>query len=89
VTPEGVECSFRGTYTEVDPPTRTAQSWLFEGWPDAWADEVTELSETDGVTTITNTLTFRDRAGRAHMTKQDGQEDSWDKLAAYLRSLGG
>ena len=87
VTPDGKECSFRGTYAEVDPPDRTAQSWTFEGWDNVWADEVTVLSERDGVTTIVNTLTFRDQAGRDHMQKTDGQEDSWDNLDAYLQSL--
>jgi len=83
----GRECSFRGTYAEIEPPTRTVQTWLFEGWPDAEAVETTVLEETDGVTTLTNTLAFRDQAGRAHMTKHDGQEDSWDKMEDYLRSL--
>jgi uncharacterized protein YndB with AHSA1/START domain len=87
VTPDGRECSFRGTYAEVERPTRTVQSWLFEGWPDAWADETTELRETDGVTTLTNTMVFRDQAGRDHMQKTDGQEDSWNKLEDYLRLL--
>jgi hypothetical protein len=32
-------------------------------------------------------LAFRDQAGRDHMTKTDGQEDSWDKMEVYLRSL--
>jgi hypothetical protein len=32
-------------------------------------------------------LAFRDQAGRAHMTRHDGQEDSYDKLEDYLRSL--
>jgi hypothetical protein len=39
------------------------------------------------VTTLTTKLAFRDKAGRAHMTKHDGQEDSFDKLEDYLRSL--
>jgi uncharacterized protein YndB with AHSA1/START domain len=87
VTREGKECSFRGTYLEVEPPTRTVQTWLFEGWPDAWADETVELHETDGVTTLTMKLAFRDKAGRDHMTGSDGQEDSFDKMEDYLRSL--
>jgi hypothetical protein len=33
------------------------------------------------------TLTFRDRAGRDHMSGNDGQEDSFNKLEDYLRSL--
>ena len=89
VTEDGKECSFRGTYSEVEPPTRTVATWLFEGWPNAWADETVELRETDGVTTLTMRLAFRDQAGRDHMTKHDGQEDSYDKLEDYLRSLLG
>ncbi|MFY9886999.1 MAG: SRPBCC domain-containing protein [Streptosporangiaceae bacterium] len=87
VTGDGKECSFRGTYLEIEPPARTVQTWLFEGWPDAHAVETTELQETDGVTTLTNTMAFRDQAGRDHMTRHDGEEDSYDKMENYLRSL--
>jgi hypothetical protein len=59
------------------------ETWLFEGWPDAEAVETVDLHETHGVTK----LTFRDKAGRAHMTKSDGQQDSFDKMEDYLRSL--
>ena len=83
----GTECSFRGTYLEIEPPTRIVQTWLFEGWPDADAVESVELHETDGVTTLTVKLAFRDQAGRAHMTRSDGQEDSFNKLEDYLTSL--
>jgi uncharacterized protein YndB with AHSA1/START domain len=87
VTPDGQECSFRGTYLEIEPPTRIVQTWLFEGWPDAHAVETNTLEETDGVTKLTVTLAFRDQAGRDHMTKHDGQECSFDKLENYLMSL--
>jgi uncharacterized protein YndB with AHSA1/START domain len=87
VAEDGTECSFRGTYLEVEPPTRTVATWLFEGWPDAEAVESVDLHETDGVTTLTVRLTFRDKAGRDHMTRSDGQQDSYDKMADYLRSL--
>ena len=87
VAEDGAECSFRGTYLEVEPPTRTVETWLFEGWPDAEAVETVELHETHGVTTLTMTLAFRDQAGRAHMTKSDGQQDSFNKMEDYLRSL--
>jgi len=46
-----------------------------------------DLHETDGVTKLTMRMTFRDQAGRAHMTRSDGQESSFDKLEDYLRSL--
>ena len=87
VTEDGTECSFRGTYLEVEPPTRTVETWLFEGWPDAEAIESVDLHETDGVTKMTLRLAFRDKAGRDHMTKTDGFEDTSDKMEDYLRSL--
>jgi uncharacterized protein YndB with AHSA1/START domain len=87
VTGDGTECSFRGTYLEIEPPTRTVETWQFEGWPDAEAVESVDLHEVDGVTRLTMKLAFRDKAGRAHMTKSDGQEDSFDKMEDYLRSL--
>ena len=87
VTQDGTECSFRGTYLEVEPPTRTVETWQFEGWPDAEAVETVDLHETDGVTKMTLRLAFRDKAGRDHMTKTDGFEDTSDKMEDYLRSL--
>ncbi len=87
VTDDGTECSFRGTFLEIEPPTRTVQTWLFEGWPDAEAVETVDLHETDGVTTLTHRLAFRDKAGRDHMTKHDGLEASFDNIDDYLRSL--
>jgi uncharacterized protein YndB with AHSA1/START domain len=87
VTSDGTECSFRGTYLEIERPTRIVDTWLFEGWPDAEAVETVDLHESDGVTTVTMNLAFRDQAGRDHMTRTDGQEDSWDKMEDYLRSL--
>ena len=65
----------------------SSQTWLFEGWPDADAVEYVDLHETDGVTKLTIRLAFRDEAGRAHMTRSDGQEDSLNKMEDYLRSL--
>jgi len=87
VTPDGIECSFRGTFLELERPTRIVDTWLFEGWPDAEAVETVELRETDGVTTLTVNLAFRDQAGRDHMTKFDGQEASYDHMEDYLLSL--
>jgi uncharacterized protein YndB with AHSA1/START domain len=87
VTEDGTEMSFRGTYLEVEPPTRTVQTWLFDGWPDVEAVETMDLHETDGVTTLTWCLVFRDQAGRDHMTKYDGIEAGFDNVEAYLRSL--
>jgi uncharacterized protein YndB with AHSA1/START domain len=62
VTDDGTEMSFRGTYLEVEPPTRTAETWLYDGWPDAEAAESMDLHETHGVTKLTHRLAFRDKA---------------------------
>jgi uncharacterized protein YndB with AHSA1/START domain len=88
VTEDGTECSFVGTFLEVEAPTRTVATWLFEGWPDAEAVETVELHETDGVTTLSMTMVFRDQAGRGHMTGgSGGQQSSFDHMEDYLRSL--
>jgi uncharacterized protein YndB with AHSA1/START domain len=87
VDEDGTECSFRGTYLEIEPPTRVVSTWLFEGWPDAHAVETVTLHETDGVTKLTMRLAFRDQAGRDRMTRSDGQEHSLDKLEDDLTSL--
>jgi len=84
VTGDGREMSFRGTYLEVEPPTRTVQTWLFDGWPAAEALESMDLSETDGVTTLTWKLAFRDQAGRDHMTRYDGLAANFDNVETYL-----
>ena len=89
VTGDGRECAFSGTYLEVDRPTRTAQTWLFEGWPDAEAVETMDLQEARGVTTLTWTMAFRDKIGRDHMTKYDGIEANLDKVEDLLTSLSG
>jgi uncharacterized protein YndB with AHSA1/START domain len=89
VADDGTEMSFRGTYLEVEAPTRTVETWLYEGWPDAEAVESIDLSEADGVTKLTHKLAFRDRAGRDHMTKYDGLVANYENVAMYLRSLLG
>jgi uncharacterized protein YndB with AHSA1/START domain len=87
VTGDGAVFSFSGTYLEVEPPTRTVQTWLFNCWPDAEAVETMQLHETDGVTTFTWRLAFSDQAGRDHMTEFGGHQDSLDAMEDILRSL--
>src|SRR5271154_7108269 len=48
VTNEGTECSFRGSFVEIEPPYRIVDTWLFEGWPDAEALETIDLHESKG-----------------------------------------
>jgi uncharacterized protein YndB with AHSA1/START domain len=87
VRDDGTEMTFRGTYLEVEPPNRTVETWLYDGWPDADAVESIDLHEAHGVTTVTIKLAFSDKAGRDHMTKYDGFVDSFDRTEDLLRSL--
>ena len=87
VTADGIECSFRGTFLEVEPPHRTVQTWRFEGWQGVEAIETMELSESGGVTRLSYTLAFRDQAGRDHMTKYDGLESNFANIARYIETL--
>jgi uncharacterized protein YndB with AHSA1/START domain len=86
--PEGAdECVFRGVFQEVEPPTRTLETWRFEGWPDVEAVESFELRETDGRTHVAWRLAFPDQAARDHMDKTDGIESNFEILDRYLTSL--
>ena len=87
VTNDGTEMWFRGTYLEVEPPTRTVETWLYDAWPGVEAVESMDLHESNGVTKLTWKLAFRDKAGRDHMTKFDGVEANLDNVEDLLRSL--
>lgn len=89
VTDDGTECSFRGTYLEIEPPTRIVSTWRFDGWPDVDAVESMDLREIDGITTMKNMMAFSDKAGRDRMipSEFDGVQASFDHLDAHLRSL--
>lgn len=89
VTPDGIECSFRGGFREVDHPARIVQTWHFDGWPEVWAVQTDELSEADGVTTLTTSLTFANEADRAHMRTAAGIEANLDKLVELVDTLAG
>jgi len=53
VAGDGTVCAFRGTYLEVEPPTRTVETWLFrdkagrDHYP-ASGPEPRELTSSDG-----------------------------------------
>ncbi|MDX6510885.1 MAG: hypothetical protein QOE36_389 [Gaiellaceae bacterium] len=85
LTEDGIEMSFRGTYLEVEPPTRTVATWLFEGRPGGDAVESQDLHEAHGVTTLTVKLAFSDAAGRP--TRFEGMQESFDRIDDVVRSL--
>ncbi|HTP24445.1 MAG TPA: SRPBCC domain-containing protein [Anaeromyxobacteraceae bacterium] len=84
-----VECSFRGTFMEIEPPTRIVNTWVFEGRPEAEAVETISLSEENGVTTMTDHLVFKDRASRDANFGGDtqGVQSSFNHLGNLLEDL--
>ncbi|HEV2413278.1 MAG TPA: SRPBCC domain-containing protein [Candidatus Dormibacteraeota bacterium] len=91
VMDDGREMGFHGTFLELERPTRFVDTWVFEGRPDDEAIEAVDLHEAGGVTTMTSTLTFRDRGGRDRMTEHgfDGLQESYDRVEDLLRTLTG
>jgi uncharacterized protein YndB with AHSA1/START domain len=91
VTADGTECSFHGTYLEIDPPARTVATWVFEGRPHIETIETAELHEAAGVTTLTILTTYPDQASRDESIQAgfDGVEESFDDLENLLTSLLG
>jgi uncharacterized protein YndB with AHSA1/START domain len=87
VDDDGRRMTFSGTYLEVERPTRTSETWRYDGWPDVHAVESNDLAEAAGVTILTVTLAFADDAGRAKMTRYDGLHDSLGRMADLLREL--
>lgn len=90
---DGTEASFHGTFLEVEPPIRVVATWLYDGWPDAEAVESIDLHETDGVTTLTCRLAFRDQPTRDTIPHDvstrmmgDGFLANFDKVADLLSS---
>jgi uncharacterized protein YndB with AHSA1/START domain len=82
------ECSFRGTFLEIERPTRIVATWLFEGWPDDEAVETVILTEDGGITTMTDILDFKTPENLGdHFQEHDGAQASWDKLDDLLADL--
>ncbi|HET9093404.1 MAG TPA: SRPBCC domain-containing protein [Acidimicrobiales bacterium] len=86
--PGAVECSFRGTFLEIERPDRIVSTWLFEGWPEDEAVETVTLAEESGITTMTDVLDFTSREHLGdHFRETDGAQASWDKLEDLLAVL--
>ena len=49
---EDVEHGGGGSYTEVDPPTRLAFTWIWDDFPERKTLIELDLSERDGITTV-------------------------------------
>jgi uncharacterized protein YndB with AHSA1/START domain len=76
----GAEYAGGGLYTEVEPPTRLAFTWLWDGDTTRTLIEI-DFTERDGVTTVvfTHSDLWDEEAVRSH-------EDGWTRMFEILAS---
>jgi uncharacterized protein YndB with AHSA1/START domain len=79
---KGVEIGGGGNYTEIEPPTRLAFTWIWDGDTRRTLIEL-DFEETDGVTTVrfTHSGLWDEEAVRSH---QDGWGEFFDNLERTL-----
>ena len=87
---DGQEHAFRGEFREIDPPN--GFTWTFEYEPMAGhvCVEQVRFTEENGRTTVTSTTTFdnvEDRDGMLQAGMEQGAEQSYQVLDAYLAKL--
>jgi uncharacterized protein YndB with AHSA1/START domain len=84
--PEGNEFAFRGVYHLVDPPSKTVNTFEFEGVPGHVVLETATFEEIDGGarTRLTMQSVFQsveDRDGMVQSGMEGGATESMDRLA--------
>jgi len=87
--PDGNETGgMRGTYREIQPPTRSVHTELFEDYADAGESVVTAtFEERDGTTTLTAIVEYPSKEVRDFVLAsgmEHGAAESYDKLAELL-----
>jgi uncharacterized protein YndB with AHSA1/START domain len=88
-SPEGNQMGMRGTYCEIDAPYRSVHTETFDDLPGE-SEVTTELTERDGNTVLTATITYssqeiRDAVIRSGM--EHGAAESYDRLAELVELL--
>jgi uncharacterized protein YndB with AHSA1/START domain len=86
----GQEMGMSGVLTEVDPPKRWAATEKFDqAWYPGEARSSIELTEKDGKTTLTQTVTYSSKEARDVVLKspmESGASAGYDRLEAFLAS---
>jgi uncharacterized protein YndB with AHSA1/START domain len=90
--PNGEEMGFGGVYKEVDPPSRLVSTEQFDQpWYDGDAENVLELTEANGKTTLTVTVRYASQEIRDMVLKTPmavGMEFGFSSLEQLLATLG-
>ena len=90
--PDGTELGWRGTYLEVEPPHLLVSTEVFEGYPDAEAENTLTLTEVDGVTELVVTVlhaTEANRDGHVASGMESGLQHSLNRIDGLLTELQG
>jgi uncharacterized protein YndB with AHSA1/START domain len=88
---DGGEHAFRGTFLEIDPPSRIVYTFEYEGMPGHVTQETVELKDLGGKTLMTATVRFQsveDRDGMLSSGMIEGAIETWDRLAVVLEQIG-
>jgi uncharacterized protein YndB with AHSA1/START domain len=87
---DGTELGWYGTYVEVDDPRRLVSTEVFEGYPDAEAQNTLTLTEHDGTTVLAIRVLHRSRENRdGHIASgmENGLQHSLDRIEDLLVGL--
>jgi uncharacterized protein YndB with AHSA1/START domain len=87
--PDGTEHGFHGVYSEVDPPHRLTNTFVYEPWPEAETVETIVFDAVTGGTMITGisrhtSIEARDRHVASGMEK--GMSEGFEKLDELVAS---
>jgi uncharacterized protein YndB with AHSA1/START domain len=86
---KGVEYGGGGYYTEIEPPTRLAFTWMWDGTDTRQLIEI-DFEETDGATTVrfTHSDLWDEAAVRSHEAGWSGAFDNLERELSAPRRAG-
>ena len=86
----GSEYAFRGTFQELDPPSRIVQTFEFEPMAGHVSTDALTLTDIDGGTLVRIDSTFaskEDRDGMLQSGMEGGANETYDRLEELLATL--
>ncbi|MCO5222942.1 MAG: SRPBCC family protein [Thermomicrobiales bacterium] len=89
-TPDGTEYAFRGTFVELEPPSKIVQTFEFEPMPGHISTDAMSLTEVEGGTLVRIVSTFaskEDRDGMLQSGMETGANETYDRLEELLATM--
>ncbi|MCA9861168.1 MAG: SRPBCC family protein [Thermomicrobiales bacterium] len=88
--PDGTEYAFRGTFVELEPPSKIVQTFEFEPMPGHISTDAMSLTEVEGGTLVRIVSTFaskEDRDGMLQSGMETGANETYDRLEELLATM--